>query len=168
MEAACKIKALASWQPPEGVTVNVGVVEGGTAINAVAEHCQFLLDIRYTADEQIPAIEDFLQRIVDNNEVEGTKSTLKLHGYRVAMPLAKRNEELLERLNATYARAGLSSVVASKGTGGSDASDMTSYGIPVVDNAGATGACNHSLDEFARISSLLENAKRVIAAILYL
>ena len=32
----------------------------------------------------------------------------------------------------------------------------------------ATGGRNHSLDEYARISSLLENAKRVIAAILHL
>ena len=106
--------------------------------------------------------------IVDKSFVEGTRSTLKLHGSRVAMPRVKRNEELMERLNAAYALAGLPAVAAAKGTGGSDAADMTSYGIAVVDNAGATGAHNHSPDEFAYIPSLLENAKRVIAAILYL
>jgi acetylornithine deacetylase/succinyl-diaminopimelate desuccinylase-like protein len=45
---------------------------------------------------------------------------------------------------------------------------MTSYGIPVVDNVGAAGTRSHSVDEYARISSLLESAKRIIAAVIYL
>jgi acetylornithine deacetylase/succinyl-diaminopimelate desuccinylase-like protein len=84
------------------------------------------------------------------------------------MPRTKRNEELLDRLNEAYTRAGLSTVLPKKGTGGSDASDMTSYGIPVVDNVGAAGTRSHSVDEYARISSLLESAKRIIAAVIYL
>ena len=168
VEAAHKITALSSWTPPEGVTVNVGVIEGGNAANTVAEHCQFVVDIRYVEPSQIEEIESFLQMIVDKSSVEGTKSTIRLRSERVAMPREKRNEELVERLNATYVHAGLSPVLPGKACGGSDAADMSSRAIAAVDNVGVRGGRIHSTEEFAEIPSLLENAKRLIAAALYL
>ena len=166
--AARKIGKISSWQPPEGVTVNVGVIEGGNAANTVAEHCQFVIDIRYVEPSQIEKIDAFLQTTVDEFEFEGTRASLTLRSERVSMPRVKRNEELVNRLNAAYAKAGLSAVLPAKRMGGSDAADMTARGIPVVDNVGTVGGRIHSVDEYAEIPSLLENAKRVIAAILYL
>ena len=168
VEASGKIAALSAWTPPEGVTVNVGTIQGGNAANTVAQHCQFVVDIRYVDPIQIEEIEAFLQTIVSKEFLEGTKSTLKLRSERVAMPRDKKNELLLERLNEAYARAELSPVLAGKAAGGSDAADMSARGIAAVDNVGAEGGRIHSTDEFAKIPSLLENAKRIIAAALYL
>lgn len=168
VEAAHKIVALSAWEPPEGVTVNVGVIDGGNAANTVAEHCRFVIDFRYVNSRQIKEIEAFLQTIIGKPSIYGARLSLKLRSARVAMPRTKKNEKLLERLNTAYARAGLTPVLPGKATGGSDAADMTEYGIAVVDNVGVTGGRIHSVDEYAQIPTLVENAKRLIAAILYL
>ena len=47
--------------------------------------------------------------------------------------------------------------------GGSDAAYVTQYGIPCVDSLGTAGGCIHSPSEFAKLESLAESAKRIIA-----
>ena len=168
VEAAHKIAALAAWKAPEGVTVNVGTIEGGNAANTVAEHCQFVVDFRYVDPSQVNEIDAIMQTIVRKSLLEGARSILKVRSERVCMAPLERNKRLIERLNAAYLQAGLSPVLPGKATGGSDAADMSAHGIAVVDNVGAVGGRIHSTEEYAEIASLLDNAKRLISAILYL
>lgn len=83
------------------------------------------------------------------------------------MVYEERNIKLLESMNDIYVSNGLPTLEASKSNGGSDAADVTEYGIPCVDSLGTEGGLIHSKDEFAWLSSLAQSAKRV-AAVAYL
>ena len=50
-------------------------------------------------------------------------------------------------------------------TGGSDAAEVTEYGIPCIDSVGVLGDFVHTKDEYAEIPSLLQAAKRIVAVI---
>ena len=84
------------------------------------------------------------------------------------MEYARRNEELIEKMNEAYAKAGLTQLKPFRRTGGSDAADVTVYGIPCVDSLGVSGGRIHSPEEYADLESLRESACRMAAAALYL
>ena len=64
--------------------------------------------------------------------------------------------------------SGLPLLTASKRTGGSDAADVTAYGIPCMDSMGVIGGEIHTLKEFAYIDSLAKSTKRLVSAVLYI
>ena len=66
------------------------------------------------------------------------------------------------------AACGMEALAFNKGTGGSDAADVTVYGIPCIDNLGVFGAGIHSINESAHIPSLVQSAKWLAAAALHL
>ena len=51
------------------------------------------------------------------------------------------------------------------GNGGSDAADMTNYGIPCLDSFGVEGGGIHSKNEYGEIASLASSAKKIAAVI---
>ena len=62
-----------------------------------------------------------------------------------------------------FAECGLPTLAARAGHGGSDAAEMTCAGVPCIDSLGVEGGFIHSADEYARVSSLAECAKRLAA-----
>ncbi|MBO7214840.1 MAG: hypothetical protein J6V66_05025, partial [Clostridia bacterium] len=95
----------------------------------------------------------------DNITVSGCKSTYKEVSFRTAMEKTERNEVLLEKVNEIFKRNDLPTLIARCAAGGSDAADMSSYGIPTLDSLGVRGQNMHSPSEFTYISSLTESAK---------
>ena len=98
--------------------------------------------------------------------VKGCTTKLNKIGYRVAMELCDRNISLLNKINLVFENNGLTKLSAGKRNGGSDAADVTAYGIPCIDSLGVKGERAHSTEEEADIDSLTESAKR-ISSILY-
>ena len=49
--------------PPRGITVNVGVVHGGTRLNVVAAHAQAELDVRYSRPEDAKRLEEAMLHV---------------------------------------------------------------------------------------------------------
>ena len=58
-----------------------------------------------------------------------------------------------------------SEATLSKRTGGSDAADVSAFGIPCVDSLGVVGGYIHSPKEMAYIDSLVESAKRLVLVV---
>jgi len=79
------------------------------------------------------------------------------------MELSQKNISLLDGMNRIFEKVGLPVLKASKRTGGSDAADITAYGIPCVDSLGVRGGNIHTENEFAYLDSLIESAKRIVA-----
>ena len=167
-EAAHKILELEKWKDHDGITCNCGVISGGSVPNTVPGKCEFKANVRYVTNEQLEWVKAEMQRIADTVYVPGCSSTVRLTGSRVAMEYTRRNEELIENMNAAYARAGLPELKPYRRTGGSDAADVTVYGIPCVDSLGVDGRRQHSVEEYATQESLRESAYRMAAAALYL
>ena len=80
----------------------------------------------------------------------------------------ERNRSLLDTMNRIFEQTGLPALQASKRKGGSDAADVTTFGIPCLDSLGVRGGRIHSPNEFAVLESLCESAKRLAAIAAYI
>lgn len=162
-EAAHKIIQLEKQKNADGITCNCGMIQGGTVPNSVAEECVFLVDIRFTNQEQYQEAVDLCQRIAAESTVSGCVCDLEKVSERPAMPLTAKNEALFAKMNKTYEICGLPMLRPRHCLGGSDAAYTTQAGIPTVDSLGVDGGKIHSPQEFAYIESLVDCAKRLVA-----
>ncbi len=161
-EAAHKIVEIEKIKFDDGVTCCCNLIKGGTAVNTVPGRCEFKVNVRFATSEQESWIREHLQNIADRVYVEGCKTYLKQSSYRTSMERNTKSEELLKTINGCLKKAGLPQLTASKRTGGSDASDVSAFGIPCIDSMGVVGENIHSPHEFAYIDSLAESAKRLV------
>lgn len=166
-EAASKILEIEKIKDSQGVTCCCSVISGGTAVNTVPDKCEFKVNIRFSTKEERVWIEEKMKEIAGKVYVNGCKTELSLVSYRTAMEYCERNQELLNKMNEAFEISSLSTLTASKRTGGSDAADVTAYGIPCVDSLGVRGGKIHTINEFALISSLKQSAKRIVAVVDY-
>jgi glutamate carboxypeptidase len=159
LEAAHKIMELEKFKSEDGITCNCGLIEGGTAENTVPEKCTFTADIRFKTDEQMEEAKRFAEEIAAKSFVEGTSCALTLVSWRYPMEIKEKNLELLNKINEIFEANGIPKHEFNMSNGGSDAADITHYGIPCVDNFGTIGLYEHSIRECAKLSSLKESAK---------
>ena len=164
-EASHKILALEEYKCDEGITFNVGTIRGGTVRNTVPGYCEFELDCRFTRGEDLEKIKAIVEDIAKMTHIDGCSCEVALINYRPPMELCERNKTLLALANEAFIKYGLSPLDIGFKNGGSDAADVTAYGIPCIDSIGVKGERAHSKEEYAIISSLSESAKRIVAII---
>lgn len=165
-EAAHKILELERFKDPDGITCNCGMITGGTTVNTVPEKCSFKVNIRFLTDEDLRTAEALVERVANTSYIEGSTCKVKKFGYRINMPLEQKNLDLYNKIDKIFAEADLPHVECGRSNGGSDAADMSRYGIPSVDSFGTEGAWLHSTREYAYIASLPRSAKRLAAVAL--
>lgn len=164
-QAACAIVELEKMKDKDGITCNCGVIQGGTTSNTVPESCVFTIDVRFKTEEQMKQAQKQVEEIANTTYVEGTTTNLILESHRSAMEEEERNFELLARLNEIYVENDLPSLEWQISGGGSDAAYTTAAGIPTICAIGVLGGNFHGRDEFAWLSSMIDAAKRIVAAI---
>ena len=164
-EAAHKIIEIEKIKDDEGITCCCSVIKGGTVVNTVPGCCEFKVNVRFATAEQEAWIREYMQNIADTVYAEGCKTQLKQLSYRTSMQYTAKNEQLLKKINECFEKAGIQQLTASKRTGGSDASDVSAFGIPCVDSMGVVGGYIHSPKETAYIDSLAESAKRLVVVV---
>ncbi len=167
-EAAYKIIELEKVKDPSGLTFNCGVIEGGTVANTVPEKCSFVVDIRFSNEEQYNEAVRIVERVAETVTVAGCTTKIEQVSVRPAMPFVDRNVALAEVMNKIYERCGLPLLTGRSCLSGSDAAYTTGASIPTVDNIGVDGGRIHSIDEFAYLDSLAACAKRLAAVACYL
>lgn len=140
--------------PVHGINVNVGLIEGGSAINTVSDHAVAKIDIRISDMEQIKLLKKEMQKICATTDVNGT--TVSLEG-RISRPPMKKNEKT-EKLLAVIKEVGEMIGVDIHDTatgGGSDASFPAALGIATIDGLGPVGGNAHTEKEYLDIESLV-------------
>ena len=162
-EAAYKIIELEKVKNPKGLTCNCGLIHGGTVENTVPDKCVFTADIRFSNHQEMLEADKFVTEIAGRTFIEGTSCKVTLKSRRCAMEKTGQNMALLDKINTIYEEVGLTSLAATHTNFGSDAADMTSYGLPCLDCFGTEGGAIHSRDEWAYLSSFSEAAKRMAA-----
>lgn len=165
LEAAHKIIELEKLKDHTGLTCNCGVIKGGTVQNTVPGYCEFKANIRFSTYEQYEWVKEYAQDIASTVFVNGCTCELVQSSFRICMPFEERNVELLEKMNDIWEENGFTRLKGVKHNGGSDAADVSAYGIPCIDCLGTTGGGIHSPNEFSNIDSLAESAKRVACVI---
>ncbi len=165
LESSYKIIEIEKIKNELGVTCNVGLIKGGSVANTVAGECSFEVDVRFNNKEEMQWVERQLNIIANKNYIKGCTTTLTQMSYRVAMEYSKKNEELLLKVNDILAKNGLETLTAVKSLAGSDAADVTAYGIPCLDSLGIEYEGIHTINEKAVLSSLKDSAKRLVTII---
>lgn len=163
-EAAHKIIELEKLKDGNGLTCNCGLITGGTAENTVPEKCSFTADFRFSNPEEMLRAEKLVEEVSTKSYIGDTSCKVTLKSSRVAMERKERNIELVDKLNKIFAENGLVLLEASKEGGGSDAADITAYGLPCLDSFGVQGGGAHSLGEWAYLESLTYSAQMLAAA----
>lgn len=167
-EAAYKILELEKIKNNEGLTFNCGVIEGGTTPNTVPGSCKFKVDVRFATNSEYEEAKKIVEKVASDNYIAGCITKVSQISKRVAMELNEKNVILLKKVNSIFAANGLSTLDIGERAGGSDASCISSYGIPCLDSIGIGGERAHSVEEYAILSSLPESAKRIASIIVQL
>ena len=134
-----------------GVTVNVGLLSGGTGVNVVPEYCTAELDIRMTRPEDGAAAVARVQGIRPYNPaVELTVSGgMNRPPYRKSNAIASLYEHARELASE------LGFELGETFTGGGSDGNFTASIAPTLDGLGVDGAGAHTLEEHLYVSSLV-------------
>jgi len=137
-----------------GVTVNVGVIGGGTRPNVVAARCSLEVDVRATTREALETAEAEIRRIAESTEVPDTTVEFEPMARWWPMERLERSGRLVDHARAVA--AGLGFTIADASTGGaSDANTTSGMGIPSLDGLGPIGGNDHAPAEYLDVNSIV-------------
>lgn len=135
-------------------TINVGVVEGGTTTNVVAEKAKASIDIRFRDQNNLLKIEKTMDEWTKNPFVEGTKVEVVRRGWRPPMNPSIKTKDICTLVEAVADELDIEMKWASTG-GGSDANFTAALDIPTIDGLGPIGGGAHSEREYLEIDSVI-------------
>jgi len=166
VEAAHKTLALTSlngrWP---AVTVNVGVIAGGTRPNVIAEHCELEIDLRATSRADMEAAEDAITEICMRSTVPDVLCTINRRHRWWPMERSDSTALLADSAIALASRIGFELHDASTG-GASDANTTSGMGVPTLDGLGPVGGADHAPGEYTEIDSIVPRTVLLAALLL--
>ncbi|WP_299088432.1 M20 family metallopeptidase [uncultured Metabacillus sp.] len=139
----------------KGISVNVGLIEGGSSANTVSDHAEAQIDVRIKEMKQVKLLEKRLEKICSSSDVAGTKIILEGEMNRPPMEKNKKTCKLLSIIQDVGEELGVEIEDTATG-GGSDASYTSSLGVATIDGLGPVGGNAHSEKEYLEIPSLVE------------
>jgi glutamate carboxypeptidase len=160
-ELARQILALhALNDPKEGITVNVGVISGGTLSNVVASEARAEVDVRFRTMAQG---EDISRRIESMQPVQ-TGAQIEIRGEINRPPLERTPAvaALFDRARSIASQLGFDLGEGSSG-GASDGNFTAAQGIPTLDGLGVEGDGAHATHEHIVVADLPRRAALITA-----
>jgi glutamate carboxypeptidase len=155
VEIALQIARVSRWnEPRRGITVNAGVIMGGTRTNVIPEHARVVIDVRAirAADMRV------LERKFHALRPILRRAKLEIRGGFNRPPMERKTAAALYAKARTLAKEmGIELGEAFVG-GGSDGNFTAALGIPTLDGLGAVGESAHSPNENILIRALPERA----------
>ncbi len=155
-EMAQQIQFLHGLNAPErGTSVNVGVANGGSRFNVVADQAELGIDTRVTNEEEAQRIHQAISRL----EPFAKGIVLKIRGAQGRPPMRQTPDSLalLEKAQRVAKSLGFSVEGKSVG-GGSDGNFTAALGLPTLDGLGATGSGIHARNEHIIIADIAARA----------
>lgn len=171
LEMAHKIIALHALTTPglragntEGVSINVGVMRGGSRRNVVAAEAYAEIDLRVPTAAAVAETEAAMRKIAATATVPDTTAELTGSINRPPMERTEAQDRLLAIADSIL--AGWDIPVEPIGTGGgSDGNFTAAIGTPTLDALGPMGGGAHSLDEYLDLTSLPDRIALVASLI---
>lgn len=154
------LQAMNDW--PNGITVNTGLISGGSARNTIPAYAEATIDVRVRNTVQAEQIEALIRSLKPG--VEGT--SLKIEGGFHRPPMERTPE--IAKLAATLIdwshELGFELTEESTG-GGSDANLTAAMGIPSADGLGSKGQNPHGEGENIEIGEQVNRLALFMKAI---
>ena len=135
-----------------GITVNVGMIEGGVSPNVVAPESKAIIDVRVLTDADAEWIDKEIMALKPENQ----DTTIDIRGHFGRPPLERtdRNIALWTAAETEGERIGLKLKEAVAG-GGSDGNTTSMY-CATLDGLGTVGDGAHAAHEFIFLNTLVE------------
>ena len=137
-----------------GVTVNVGVIGGGTRPNVVAERCVMEVDVRAVTRDSLVEAEAAIRAITAPRVVPDVTTEIEETGRHWPMEKLERSGRLVSHAIALAAALGFPLRDAETG-GASDANTTAGMGVPTIDGLGPIGGLDHSPGEYLEVASIV-------------
>jgi glutamate carboxypeptidase len=155
LEAAHKIVALHAlngrWP---GVTVNAGVVRGGTRTNVVAERCTIEVDVRSPTASSLVEVESAVEAIASSHTVPDVAVRVSGGSWHRPMEKGEGGARLAALAAAVADELGFELRDAATG-GASDANTTSAAGAPTLDGLGPVGGDDHGPKEWLDLTSVV-------------
>lgn len=151
-ELARQILAIEALQDPaRGITLNVGVISGGSRANVVAAAAGATVDVRVASMADAERIGAAMRGLTP--ALPGTRLDVAGGIDRPPLERTAAVAGLYRQAQAVAAEMGRTLGEGSTG-GGSDGNLTAALGVPTLDGLGAIGAGAHALDEHIEIDQL--------------
>jgi glutamate carboxypeptidase len=162
-ELARQIARVEQWNDlRRGVTINAGLIDGGTRTNVIPERARVVLDLRALRVADMQRLERQLRAL--RPTIKGAR--LVISGGFNREPLERKiSAALFARAKSLGAQMNLSLDECTVG-GGSDGNLTAACGIPTLDGLGAVGDGAHSSHEHVLVKTMPARAA-LLAALLH-
>ena len=156
IELAHQIAAISKLADPKaGLTLNPGIVHGGTRTNVVAAEASVVVDVRISSAKQASTIDRKLRSLkpLDKHctlHLEGGINRLPMERNAGVAALYEKACEIGKQLDWKVGEASVG--------GGSDGNFTAGIGIPTLDGMGAVGDGAHAVHEHILVSELPRRA----------
>lgn len=148
-----------------GITVNIGLIEGGQSVNTVAPHATAEIDLRYVQLAQRDVAVGAIREIAETCSVPDTSATLEILGEFNSLNQSPEAKALFDHYVTAAEEAGLT--VAGEFSGGcADSGFTAAVGTPTLCATGPVGGNAHSPEEYLEVTSLVPRAQAMALAIL--
>ncbi len=137
-----------------GVTVNVGVVHGGTRTNVVAERCELHVDLRSPELRTLEEAESEIERICAEQAIPDVTAEILGNGWHRPMEKEEGAVRLVQIAKDVAAELGFELRDAATG-GASDANTTSAAGTPTIDGLGPVGGDDHAPAEWLDLTSVV-------------
>jgi glutamate carboxypeptidase len=139
----------------QGVSVNPGVIQGGTRSNVIAAEASVVIDVRIKSAKQAAGIDRKLRSLkpFDKHcklEMTGNINRLPMERTAGVAALYKKAQEVAHHVGWKLEEVAVG--------GGSDGNFTAGMGIPTLDGMGGVGDGAHAVHEFIVISELPRRA----------
>ncbi|CAN5684133.1 M20 family metallopeptidase [soil metagenome] len=155
LEAAHKIVALhglnGRWP---GVTINAGVVRGGTRANIVPEEASIIVDLRAVRRADQEAAEAAIDEIAHASTVPDVATSTEVVARHWPMEKQDAAARLVDLAVGLAAELGFELNDAATG-GASDANTTSGMGVPTLDGLGPVGGEDHAPGEYIELGSIV-------------
>ena len=156
LELAKTIVDLSRLQRLErGTSINVGLLEGGTALNMIAPHASAKMEVRYTDAKEFRRVLRALDKLQTHPHLDGAKIRVTRISHYPPLVITPQTRAMMDRLaplDLHYVRAG----------GTSDANRLADLGIPILDGCGPGGGFPHSEKEFLDLTTVPKRFERML------
>jgi glutamate carboxypeptidase len=151
----------------KGVTVNVGTLAGGEAVNMVAPHASAGVDLRFIDPADRDATMAAIERIVQETHVRGSSAKLSITGEFKPLVASAESGDLFKHYADCAGELGLA-VTGEFAGGCADSGFAAGVGAPTLCGVGPIGGRAHSPNEYLEVDTVVPRAQTLALAIMRL
>ncbi len=163
LELARQIPIISGWTDlQKGITINPGVIRGGTRSNVVPAEAQLEVDVRVKTLADWEIVQRHFRELHPFNK----RCSIKVEGglYRPPMVRSPAGAGLFEGGRTVAEALGFTAEESATG-GGSDGNFTAALGVPTLDGLGAVGEGAHAVNESILLSPIV-NRVSLLAGLL--